>query len=79
MDDGDESEPIPPNVEHYKPVNVVGILEGAADFQKVVPPSSFNDTCPRFDFIRCAGMLLDRIPQMLAGDDMHPPTLLHIL
>lgn len=79
MDDRDEPEPIPTNVEHHIPVNVVSILEGAADFQKVVPPSSFNDTSPRFDLIRCAGMLLHCIAQMLAGDDVHPPTILHNL
>ena len=79
MDDGDEPEPIPPNVEHYIPVDVVGILEGAADFQKVLPPSSFNDTGPRLDLIRCAGMLLGCIAQMLAGDYVHPLTILHKL
>jgi hypothetical protein len=56
MDDRDEPEPIPPNVEYHIPVHVVGILEGAAHFRKVVPTSSFNDTCPRFKLIRSTGM-----------------------
>ena len=77
MDDGNEPEPIPPNVDHYIPVDIVGILEGAADFQKAVPPSSFNDACPCLDLIRCARMLLNCIAQMLAGDDMHPSKVLH--
>ena len=79
MNDGDEPEPIPANVEHHISIDNVGILEHAADFQKIVPSSSFDDACPRFNLIPRAGMLFDDIAQVLAGDDMHSHTILHKL
>src|SRR5450755_3604432 len=77
VNDGDEPEPIPANVEHHVSVYIIGIGEHAADFQKIVPSSSLKDAYPRLNLIRRTGMSFHGIMQMLAGDDMHPPTILH--
>jgi len=51
VNDGNESVPVPPNVEYHVSIHEVGIFEHAANFQETVPPDSFDNAHPRFDFV----------------------------
>ena len=79
MDDSNEPAGISSNVEDRITVNIIGILEFLTYFREIVPAGGCSDPCPSLNFTRCILVLLHRLAQMLAGNHMHKPIILHIL
>src|SRR5271167_4393933 len=71
VDDGDKPIPVPSDVKDHVAINVIRILKHAADFVKVTPPDSLDDTHPRFDFVCRFGIACNRLAQMLSRNDDH--------
>jgi hypothetical protein len=72
VDDGDRPVSILPEVEDRVPVDIIGICKHAANFQKFVPPDSFDYRRPSFDFVCRIRIAMDGFVQMPSGDDIHP-------
>jgi hypothetical protein len=71
VDDGDKPISILSEVEHYVPVDIIGILKQAANFRKIVPSNRFDNHCPRFDFVCRIRIAIDGFTQMPSGYDVH--------
>lgn len=73
----DEPVSILTNIEDYVPLHIVGVPEGVANFQKIVPSDPCNDCHPRADLVRRIRIPSHSLAQMLAGNDVHSLRLLH--
>ena len=73
----DEPVAVPPKVKYHIPLNIVCILESAANLQKIVPSNPFDDSHPCFDLVRRIRVLLPSLAQVLARNDVHFPMILH--
>jgi len=77
VNDCNESVAVPPKVKYHIPLNIVCILESAANLRKIVPSNLFDDSHPCFDLVRRIRVLLHSLAQMLARNDVHYSTILH--
>ncbi len=77
VDDGYKPVPVVPNVEDHVPIDKIGIPEHAANVIKIVPADRLDKCGPSLDFVRRIWIAFDRLPQMLARNDMHSRRVLH--
>ena len=76
VDDGYKPVPVVPNIEDHAAIDKIGILEHAANVIKIA--ADRLDNCgPSLDFVRRIWVAFDRLPQMLARNDMHSRRVLH--
>ena len=77
VDNSDEPVTVPSDVKDHVAIYVVGILKHGANFVKIVPADSLDDSHPRFDFIRGIRIAFHRLAQMSSRNDEHSPRILH--
>jgi hypothetical protein len=77
VNDGDKPVTVPSDVKDYVAIHVIGILEDAANFVKIVPADSLDDTHPRFDFVRRIRISFHRLAEVPSRNDEHLPRILH--
>lgn len=71
VDNGDKPIAVPPDVKDYVAIHVVGILKHAANFVKIVPADTLDDTHPCFDFLRRIRIAFHRLAEVLSRNDDH--------
>jgi len=71
VNDCDEPVAVSAKVKYHVSLDIVCILESAANLRKIVPSNLFDDSHPCLDFVRSIRVLLHSLAQMLARHDVH--------
>jgi len=77
VNDCDEPVAVPPKIKYHIPLNIVGVLERAANLRKIMPSNPSDDSHPCLDLVRRIRVLLHSLAQMLARHDVHRLMVLH--
>jgi len=77
VDNGDKPITVPSDVEDHVAIDAIGILKHAANFLKIVPADSLDDSYPRFDFVRRIRIAFHRLAEVLSRNDEHSTRILH--
>jgi len=77
VDDSYKPVPVVPDIKDDEAFYQIGILERSADLIKIVPTDRLDDASPGCNFVRCIWVGFHRLPQVLARNDVHPPSILH--
>ncbi len=79
VNDGNQSEPIPADIEHDIAVYVIGVLEQASDLGEIMPSHILDNPHPGSDLTLGIRVLGDGFTQMPPRHDVHELILLHEL
>jgi hypothetical protein len=77
VDNSDKPIAVPSDVKDDVAIHVIGSLEHATHFRKIVPPDRLDDAHPRFDFVCRIRIAFYRLAQMLSRNDEHQSRILH--
>jgi hypothetical protein len=79
VNDGNQAEPIPADIEHDIAIDVVGVLEHASDLGEIVPSHILDNPHPGSDLTFGIRVFGDGFTQMPPRHDVHGFILLHEL